>query len=381
MNGQAHTRRYLGGNARRQKHQRGISLIELLVSMAIALLVLAGVVQTFLTSKQSYLYNEQLAFIQENARFALDQMTREIRLAGYFGCASANSSAKVANTVPSEFDGLVNTIGLQGFEGGVSTFPANINAEVTGGTDAVIIRRADTDQIFTITGHNGSSAQIDLGATHPFQPGTIWIAASSDCQHIGIFAQNSPTNNNGTVSNVVHNTGGGQNIFNCVKSLYYAGSGNGCACDADAAAGIEQCVDNSTGYPDGSDVMRMSGKVFYIAPSSVDDSIPALYQRSLENKGETPKQELVIGVEDLQIEYGLDDDGNGRIERYISADEISNEQDWRKVGTVRLQLVFRSQSPVLPEAQARQYLGVNYNDRFLRQVVSTTVQVRNFIAG
>lgn len=363
------------------RSQRGISLVELLVSMAIALLILAGVVQTFLTSKQAYLYNEQLAFIQENARFALDRMTREIREAGYFGCASANSSWKVANTVPSAFDGLVNTIGLQGFEGGVSNFPANISADVVGNTDAVIVRRADTSRIFSITGHNGASGQIDLGATHAFRPGTIWIAASSDCQHIGIFAQNGPTNSNGTAANVVHNTGSGQDVYNCEKSVYYSGSGSGCACDADAAAGIEECVQDDTSYPNGSDVMRMSGTVFFVAPSSVDASVPALYQRSLANAGAVTKEELVMGVEDLQIEYGLDDDGNGRIERYISADEISDEQDWRKVGTVRLQMVFRSQSPVLPEARAHQYLGINYNDRFLRQVVSSTVQIRNFIAG
>ena len=52
--------------------QRGFSLVELMVTIVIALLLLVGVSRVFLTSKQSYRVQESTSRMQENIRIASD---------------------------------------------------------------------------------------------------------------------------------------------------------------------------------------------------------------------------------------------------------------------------------------------------------------------
>ncbi|MGI0117280.1 PilW family protein [Zooshikella sp. RANM57] len=65
------------------KKQSGLSLIELMIALVLGLLLLAGVLQVFLGSSQTYRLTGDLARAQENGRFALDMLTRDIRMAGY----------------------------------------------------------------------------------------------------------------------------------------------------------------------------------------------------------------------------------------------------------------------------------------------------------
>ena len=66
---------------------RGFGVIELMVAVAISLLLLAGVVAIFVSSKNSYETNERLSRIQENGRFALNTIMTDLRASGFVGCA------------------------------------------------------------------------------------------------------------------------------------------------------------------------------------------------------------------------------------------------------------------------------------------------------
>ena len=74
-----------------QGAQRGLTLIELMVSIAIGLVVVGSVSYVYLGSKGAYRGNESVARIQEAGRFALDAITRDIRRAGALGCGSVTS--------------------------------------------------------------------------------------------------------------------------------------------------------------------------------------------------------------------------------------------------------------------------------------------------
>ena len=70
------------------RHQRGLTLVELMIAMLLGLFLLGGLLQIFISSKQTYRMQEGLSRLQENGRFAIDFMARDIRLAGYKGCSS-----------------------------------------------------------------------------------------------------------------------------------------------------------------------------------------------------------------------------------------------------------------------------------------------------
>jgi len=65
------------------KNERGYTLQELLVTIPLSMLILGGVTNTFITQSRSYHAQEKLTEMQQNARAAIDLMTREIMMAGY----------------------------------------------------------------------------------------------------------------------------------------------------------------------------------------------------------------------------------------------------------------------------------------------------------
>lgn len=62
--------------------QRGFTLVEIMVSVTISLLLLAGVMQIFISSKASYNLQNGISRLHENARFATDILVQNIGMAG-----------------------------------------------------------------------------------------------------------------------------------------------------------------------------------------------------------------------------------------------------------------------------------------------------------
>lgn len=84
--------------------QRGVTLVELMVAMVVGLILVLGATQMLLGSKQSFLLQQQLAVMQENARFVLARMSRDIRQAGMFGCLDLQRlSSSTRERLPAEF--------------------------------------------------------------------------------------------------------------------------------------------------------------------------------------------------------------------------------------------------------------------------------------
>lgn len=66
--------------------QSGLGLVELLVAMVLGVVLVLGVVQLFVASKQSFEVQRLSAGVQEDARFILNRLTRELRMVGMYGC-------------------------------------------------------------------------------------------------------------------------------------------------------------------------------------------------------------------------------------------------------------------------------------------------------
>lgn len=339
--------------------QHGFSLIELMIAITIGLLILAGVSTIFVGSRHTYRQLEALARIQEGARYAFELMSVDIRQAGYTGCAPKNKTYSALNGTD-WFNNLASQP-LFGYESGTG-LPAAV-AGALANTDAVRALRMDDSGDFKVTSHNGASAQFQLAANHNLQQGEILTVVPPDCGSAAVF-QMTNVNNNNTVSVVVHNSGAGT-------------PGNSTKCLGDPT-GVP-CASPAT-YPDlppNSQVMRLSGKIYFLR-NNVNNE-PALYRENLVPGGAAASmaEELVEGVEDMQILYGEDTDANGNVDQYVAAGAITN---WDNVKAVRINLLMRStDNGVVNQTQSISFNGgtVNPGDRRLRKVFSNTIAVRN----
>ena len=68
-----------------KRKQAGFNLVEILVSLAISGILIAGVIQLLQGNRRSDVINEQLAVMQENARLAMSFLSGEVRRAGFMG--------------------------------------------------------------------------------------------------------------------------------------------------------------------------------------------------------------------------------------------------------------------------------------------------------
>ena len=85
-------------------HQLGFSLVELMIALALGLILILGITQIFIGTKQGFVVQQSAAAMQENARFLLGRMARELRMVNLFGCVNLNRlPAAVAASVPDDF--------------------------------------------------------------------------------------------------------------------------------------------------------------------------------------------------------------------------------------------------------------------------------------
>jgi len=71
-----------------RQFQKGVSLIELMIAVTLSVFIAAALIALFINSKQSYRINENMSRLQENARFAVTFLSRDLRMADYRTCVT-----------------------------------------------------------------------------------------------------------------------------------------------------------------------------------------------------------------------------------------------------------------------------------------------------
>lgn len=357
--------------------QAGLTLVELMVSIAISMTVLSGVVQVLVVSKSNFVTERELSGLQENARFAVKYLGDQIRMAGFSSCNKA--------AVPNFGNGLrgatgiwyLANLGLTGYEydEGIGTFPADFSAAVAEDTDAIVVRRAEDVDLRISGAHNMGTATMPLNNTHPYKPGQPFVVVSADCQQVSVFQSTGPANAANDATTIRHEAGGGISPGNCngqVRGNFFCN-----------AAGVITGGSNGNIFLSGSRVMLLRSEAHYVGASTTDATVPALFRERMyldesSSTIDTIAEELVQGVENMQILYGVDTDGNGTANIYETAEDVA---DWDSVVTVRLMLRMRSVNPVYnQDVDYPEFEGVadtDGSDRFMRQTVSTTIRIRN----
>ncbi len=283
------------------KWNKGLSLVELMVAIAVSGILLAGVGNIYVGNKVSYLVAEESSRMQENARFALNALTKDIRMAGYRGCDA--QTTRFSNTLSGASSWLTDIeSGIIGYEGGVSAFPAEFSANVSGSTDAITVIRADSDDSYIVVSHNQTTAALQLNGNHDLKQGEMLLI--TDCIQTSVFQQ-SNANISDNISVVSHETGATVTPGNCTQSLF-----------TDPSLSRADCSDTSNFdlQPFGSDAMltRLLANAYFIG---LENGEPTLYQESVTHGSATTttlstnRRALVQGVEDMQVLYGEDTAG------------------------------------------------------------------------
>ncbi|HTR01533.1 MAG TPA: PilW family protein [Candidatus Acidoferrum sp.] len=368
-----HTLRNYSFKSFKHLRQRGMTLVELMVSIAISGTVLAGLVAALVTTKSNFVSQRELSGIQENARFAIKYMGDELRAAGYAGCTK-NPVIAVNAVTGAPTSWYLNNPGLQGYEydAGINTFPTQFKADVNANTDAIVVRRGDLTGL-SVSSESGST--ITVNAAHSYQIGQIFLAASSTCDRIAVFQMSGPTNGSNNATTVSHAATGTNTPGNC--NAYYG------------STGVTTCTSGtftSTVFGGGSTLMTLHSEAYFVGTSTSDSTIPALYRDRLTYSGTaatTVEEELVQGVENMQILYGVDTQPAGNLDgladQYYKANAVPS---WANVVSVRISLRMRSLYPVYNSNTAYPVFegvtGTDGSDRYMRQYAATTIRIRNY---
>ncbi len=344
----------------------GFSIVELMVAILIGLIILAGGIQVVVTSKASFLGQEEMSFIQENARYALDVIGKDIQGAGYWGCAGAGARVALVARAGAGAVAFLDFAPLRGYEANINvpaTYMADIrNDTVDSAGDAIlpdsILVRGFQGRSFAVSNHVIGTLTVE--GNHGFGEGHYVGVVAEDCNRVGILRAG-----DGTAGNeIAYDTTGNHliTIQPAVENIICPG-----ATCSEAPVSL---------YTPAATVMAYQARAYYIGTSTAASGVPALMRAVLRNGGTAP-EEIALGVENMQILYGV---MTGGTLQYLTADAVTAANQWNNVFTVQVDLLFRSQSPMLPDAQEQpDLLGNTYNDRFARQVVSSTFRVRNRI--
>ncbi len=373
-----------------RRQAAGLSLIELMIALLIGTVLVLGLVQVFSASREAYRLSEGLARTQENGRFAMDYLQRDIRMAGHFGCVNDQSHLQSPGSLVSHFAAatfpLNFAVSVQGYNASntapgdvvqlgatpaatwVPALPAAITALAPVPGSDIIVLRYLSDEGVPVVGISASGDRVDVDTSR-------WPAITADgvalpqvfgvadCSYADVF-----------------------------QATSVAAAGSVTSVGVNPAVGVSS---RYTAQPAGQTMLyRAESLVYYIGRGAGGE--PAL-MRARSNGGAYVAEELVEGIENMQFIFGLDREPNlavnpprGYVDTQNVAQAAWGANDWRRVGLVQVGLLARSpdrSSSAAPVADARErLLGVVMNppavaDGRYRGAYEATIAMRNRLYG
>lgn len=311
--------------------QKGFTLVEIMVALVLGLLVVQAVLSLFLSSSRNYGQDQKVAALQDEMRYAISQLTQDIEMTGYW-----------AN--------LLNP--------GVITLDPGLSiATDCGPAASVNWLYALTAPLAAADNVTGSSAQAGFSCID-----TAEVQTGTDVLSIKRVAG--------------HNMAGASLASNQVYLEANATSGT---LFKQPAAGLGAVV--ATVWP-------YQPVIYYIRNYSVTagDGIPSLCRKYLMSGPSTAptvsSECIATGVEDMQLEFGIDSAADGKPNLFVSAPTAAQLAN---AVQVRVSLLIRSSTADNGYSNAKTYTLGNKtaytpNDTFYRRVVSSVVMLRNPIA-
>jgi len=281
--------------------QRGLSLIELMISITLGLIILSALATLFVNQSKARTELDKSNRMIDNGRYALEVLSDNLRLAGFYGALDPSSIAAPAalpipcSTTMADIAAAL-PLHIQGYDAAtvaaaVAAPPACLPATLKTGSDILVVRRVDTSAPVT------QASAVAAASTTPY-----------------LQAQVCPND---------------MLTFN-VDTV-----------PANFTLRQRNCTTTSiTPY---ADLRRMMVEIYFIdSNNQAGDGIPTLKRVELSTTGTMTAGAavpLVEGIEYMQIDYGLDADSDGSADNYIAAPVLA---DWPNIMSVKLNIIARN---------------------------------------
>jgi type IV pilus assembly protein PilW len=298
--------------------QRGLSMIELMVAMTIGAVLIFGATQVYVNSRASYGISENVARLQETARYAMSVMEPDVRMSNYWGLLKG--AAVIFNQAP---------------QTAAPTVPPALPAHICGNNFAVDVStnlQGDNDgYVLSGTRTPGCDALPDITTAVPWTTTPVATADTLTVRRASVFT-----------------------------SAPAAGTLQVCTTRISgflAINGVPVCPAAPVGQLD-----NLIVDVYYVDRNSQQQvGLPSLRRKTLTAAGGVTQfrdQEIIPGVEDMQIQFGIDTFGNtGIAQRYVDPNGVPVGA---QIVAVRIWLLVRSDAPENGFTDSRIY---QYGDR------------------
>lgn len=327
--------------------QTGLSLIELMISITLGLIILAAVTTLFVGQSKTRTDLEKANRLIENGRYALEVLSENLRLAGFYAELDPSSAALPATlpdpcaTTAVELTAAVR-LHVQGYNaagiaaaipvvpGPPASPPCGLvsNTNLKTGSDVLVLRRAGTD-----------TAVLQANAV----AGTPYLQASL-CPYDSSAYKVDITPANFTLR---------QRTCTTTSTTPYA------------------------------DLRPYMVHVYFVSPDNVSgDGIPTLKRMELTSAGSFSTVALVEGIEYLQMDYGIDSSGDGVVDSWSNCAACTTT-DWSNVVTVKINVLARNLDTTSAYSDAKTYaLGLDgsagpLGDAYKRHAYSQIVRLVN----
>lgn len=331
---------------RSRERQRGFGLIEIMVALVLGVILMGAVIQAFSSSRVGYRMEEGLSRLQENGRLAMDLVSFDARMGGFLGCANIDQVDPVERAGVTVTYGPGNAVQGHQHTTGTTWSPAlpavlsGLTSPPAAGTDVVTIRKGESCGAYLTGTMASATASVPIHAANTCSIGAGDVLVLADCSNADVFVStNAPS---GSTPTITH------------------------------AATL------SRAYGPEAEIMTFDAISYYVATGAGGGtSLWRLYQD--EPTGGTNPEELVEGVENMQLLFGEDTDADRYADTYVAANAVA---DWANVVSVRMALLVSSvdNADLVTDTATYDLLGVTIDppdNRLLKKVFRGTVSQRN----
>ncbi|MBX2883504.1 MAG: PilW family protein [Granulosicoccus sp.] len=347
--------------------QSGFTLVELMVAMVIGLVLIAGMATVFSGIRRSAELNTALGDMQENARYILDTLARDGRMAGYQGCVNVEdtSATILANDAPTN----------NFFQSALS---GSRIVSATNWTPAPPLTFTIPNTVTPVVGSDVLSIQYGNPETYPVAPmAQVNANIVTTTPNRTIQANDLVIVSNCQVADLIR-----VNAVN-INTLSHTSATNS---SSNVSARYGQ-----GGAKNLSQVMKFESNVYFLADTGrtneSNDPVISLYRQSLPFSG--APQEIVESVDAFRVKYGIRQPGSNNLE-WVDVNDVGG--DFGRVQSLQIGLLVSSYERILSEDDNQTYMiagdlvqpaGTNGavlthpGGRRMRLAFNTTINVRN----